>query len=349
MKKFALLFACLTLMSFYVSSQPQLTWQFANAEVINAGTQLQFDVQVKASAVGSYQRDLQIYFDYNTLGFGSNIVANGKITYTPLSLLDASQYLVVNMADNTSSKFAIITEAINEMTQPGGTTYYKEVTTDFQGLLRFTIDIAPGSNLQAAGIAFDQALMNGGQYKQSTTNTDPVKYTDPCLYANDLSTLTLSSLYGTIVYNNFAQTPLTNCNATLYQGASVIDVSPATDVTGLYMFTGIPDGAYTIQTTLVKAVGGITTVDGILIARFAVGLGTFSPLQFKAGDVNVSGSISTTDGILVKRRAVGLTSPWPAADYVFEVPNASVASGLGTSSFKGLCSGDVNGSYTPPL
>ena len=203
MKKFALLFACLTLMSFYVTSQPQLTWHFANFEVINAGTQLQFDVEVKASAAGTYQRDLQIYFDYNTAGFGSNIVANGKITYTPLALMDASKYVVVNMADNTSSKFAIITEAINEMTQPGSATYYKEITTSYQGLLRFTITIA--SNTQTAGIAFDQALMNGGQYYQSASNTDPVKYQETGLYENNLSPNKLSSVYGVITYANACQ------------------------------------------------------------------------------------------------------------------------------------------------
>ena len=128
----------------------------------------QLSLLLISKLVEIYQRDLQIYFDYSTLGFGSNIVANGKITYTPLTLMDATKYVVVNMADNTSSKFAIITEAINEMTQPGSATYYREVTTTYQGLLRFTITIAPGGNTQTAGIAFDQVLMNGGQYYQST-------------------------------------------------------------------------------------------------------------------------------------------------------------------------------------
>jgi uncharacterized membrane protein YdbT with pleckstrin-like domain len=44
MRKIVLLFALMTAISGYVISQPQLTWQFANFEVINAGTQLQFDV-----------------------------------------------------------------------------------------------------------------------------------------------------------------------------------------------------------------------------------------------------------------------------------------------------------------
>ncbi len=97
MKKFYLIFALFTLVSITVTSQPQLTWRFANCEVINAGTQLQFDVEVKANVAGSFQRDLQVYFDYNTAAFGSNIVANGKITYTPLALMNATKYTVVNM------------------------------------------------------------------------------------------------------------------------------------------------------------------------------------------------------------------------------------------------------------
>ncbi|MBM3436684.1 MAG: hypothetical protein FJY07_10770, partial [Bacteroidetes bacterium] len=223
MKKFYVIFALFTLVTLTVTAQPQLTWRFNNVEVINAGTQLQFDVEVKASVAGSYQRDMQIYFDYNTLGFGSNIVANAKISYSPLTLMDAAKYVVVNAADNTSSKFAIITEAINEMTQPGSATYYTQVTTTFQGFLRFTITIAGGGNTQTAGIAFDQTLMNGGQYYQSTSNTDPIKYLDPSLYDNNLSSLKLSSFYGTTVYAKATPVVLNGCTVDMYSGATLID------------------------------------------------------------------------------------------------------------------------------
>ena len=63
MKKLLTIFAFITFISFIVTAQPQLTWQFANYEVINSGTQLQFDVEVKADVTGSYHRDLQVYFD----------------------------------------------------------------------------------------------------------------------------------------------------------------------------------------------------------------------------------------------------------------------------------------------
>ncbi|MCD4790658.1 MAG: hypothetical protein K8R37_11720, partial [Bacteroidales bacterium] len=325
-------------------SQPQLTWQFANYEVINAGTQLQFDVEVKADIAGSFHRDLQVYFDYNTAGFGSDIVANGKIAVSNLTLMN-THYAVVNMADNTSSKFAIISEADEEMNEPGSATYYNEVTTTFQGLFRFTIDIL--SNTETAGIVFDAALMNGGQYYQSTSNTDPVKYVNPSLYDNDLSTDLLSTLYGVINYDNTANTLLNGAEATLYSGVTPIDVAIA-DITGTYYFSGMADGSYTIETTCSKPWGGVTTVDGILAKRFALGLLPLTPLRQLAADVNLAGGVTTIDGILIQRRALGLLGGWPAPDYVFEVPNPAVTSGIGTANYEGLCSGDVNGSYTPP-
>jgi hypothetical protein len=358
MKKFYVIFALFTLVSLTVTAQPQLTWRFNNVEVINAGTQLQFDVEVMANAGGSYQRDLQIYFDYNTLGFGSNIVANGKITYSPLTLLDATRYVVVNMADNTSSKFAIITEAINEMTQPGSSTYYREVTTSYQGLLRFTINIA--SNTQTAGIAFDEALMNGGQYYQSTTNTDPIKYQDPSLYANPLSTLLLSSVYGTITYNNVPATPLKLCTLTLTGG----DTYGPTLNDGKYYFTGMVDGAYAVAGTCTNTWGGMTTFDATLILRYAGGVPGFglTNLQKRAADVNMTntaGGVTTFDATLILRKATlppGTFPPqWTAPSFVFDGPYpatpalsgypVTVSNGLGNANFKALCSGDVNGSY----
>lgn len=346
MKKFYLIFALFTLVSITVTSQPQLTWRFANAEVVNAGTQLQFDVEVKANVAGSYQRDLQIYFNYSTLGFGSNIVANGKITYTPLTLMDATKYTVVNMADNTSSKFAIITEALNEMTQPGSATYYKEVLSTYQGLLRFTITLAAGANTQTAGIAFDEALMNGGQYYQSTSNTDPVKYLDPSLYENDLSALKLSSLYGTITYNNGASTPLKLCNLTLSPGG---DTYGPTINDGKYYFTGMNDGAFTIATTCTNTWGGLQSIDATLTSRYILGIQVLVPIQQKAADVNQSGTIQSIDVTMMKRRVLGQTYPqWTAPNYVFETTSANVAGGLGVLNYKGLCSGDVNGSYPVP-
>jgi hypothetical protein len=331
-------------MTFYGSSQ-QLTWQFANYQVVNSGTQLQFDVEVQANAAGTYQRDLQVYFNYNTAGFGSNLVANGHITITPMDLM-SSFYFVVNTADNTSSKVAVITEATNEMTQPGSATYYNEMPTTYTPLFRVTMDVA--SNTATAGIDFDAALMNGGQYYQSTSNTDPLKYTDPCLYNNDLLSLTLSSLYGTLTYANTSSTVMNGSSVDLYQGATLIG-STVSDAAGMYNFTGINDGAYTYQTSSTKPWGGVTAIDVLFAKRFIGTIITLTPLQQKAGDVNEASGITAIDILFIKRRIAGITvSQWTAPDFVFEDVTGTVTSGLGTQSYQCLCSGDVNSSYVPP-
>jgi hypothetical protein len=345
MKKFTLIFALFTFVSIVVTAQPQLTWRFANAEVINAGTQLQFDVEVMADAGVTYHRDLQVYFDYNTAGFGADIVANGYVTVTPLALMN-THYVVVNSADNTSSKFAVITEGSNEMTQSGSATYFNEMPTTFTGLLRITIDVM--DNTATAGIAFDEALMNGGQYYQSTSNTDPVKYMDPCVYDNDLTGLLLSTLYGTVTYANVANTPLNNCSIDLYDGSAVYQGTAMTDVAGIYGFTGLSDGTYSLETSCTLPPTGFNIADAFLLRQYlATGNPALNSLQLLAADVAANGFANIQDAFAMRQELAGGSPLWTAPDYVFEVQSATVTSGVGMKSYQGLSAGDINGSGTP--
>ena len=338
MKKFTLIFALFTLVSIVVTAQPQLTWRFANAEVINAGTQFQFDIEVKADAGVTWHRDLQVYFDYNTAGFGSDIVSNGYVTVTPLALMN-THYVIVNSADNTSSKFAVITEASNEMSEPGSATYFNEMPTTFTGLLQITIDIM--DNTQMAGIAFDEALMNGGQYYQSTSSTDPVKYVDPCMYDNDLASLLLSTLYGTITYANAGSTPLDNCTVDAGVAGTAM-----TDAGGMYNFTGISDGNYTLTTTNSSPYTYVTNLAdvNVLVSHL---LGTpLTGVFYLAGEVSGDGSISLADYNLMVGNLLGSLSGYPAVPgWRFEDQNATVTGGIGTQSFQGIMTGDTDGSW----
>jgi hypothetical protein len=222
MKKLTLIFAIVFLLGNIANSQTQLTWRFARPQVI-AGTPdiFQFDVQVKADAAGTFQRDLQVYFDYNTAAFGTDIFANGKVQVQNLLLMN-TYYTQVNTADNTSSTLAVITEAINEMTDPGSSTKFNEMPIDFIGLLRFKIEIA--DNSQLAGITFNETLMNGGQYEQSIANTDPIAYQDPCLYENSLSNSSLKGM--------------------LFSSLKCFMEGPYDATTGSVMNTDLLDGGY---------------------------------------------------------------------------------------------------------
>lgn len=190
MKKILLQLVLVVFIGISAFSQTQLSFRFSNPHVDGDSPQLfKFDVEVKASEAGTFLRDLQIYFDYNPLAFGSDIVANGKVTLTNLDLL-ADHYVTVNLADNTSSGFAAILEATEEMNQPGSPAHFNEVQVNYTRLLRFQIEIADVS--QTTSISFDQNLMNGGQYLQSTGSTEPLAYQSPCIFENSLANLSLT-------------------------------------------------------------------------------------------------------------------------------------------------------------
>ncbi len=170
----------------------QLEWRFANPLVIHAWPALfQFDVEVKCNELGTYHTQTQIYFNYDTLAFGSNIDGisqnpdiNERISYSFLELMDQNKYMITNDANNTSDKYAIITQPINE-SYPIPLNNLTEVDTNFKGFLRFQIEIQDQS--QFAGISFSDFLMDGGQYYfDIDSDTLPEKYFFPCLYENDL-------------------------------------------------------------------------------------------------------------------------------------------------------------------
>ncbi|MBN1340327.1 MAG: carboxypeptidase regulatory-like domain-containing protein [Bacteroidales bacterium] len=164
---------------------PVLSWQFANYDVVNDS--LVFDVQLKCSIPGTYHSSTQIYFDYNTDAFGQSIKANNKITYERLQLLQGDvtgtdKYAIVNATDNTPSRFAIVFEANFVIADPN---FMNEVTTDWQGFMRFKIKIS--DNINNAGVAFVPSvgtigLMNGGQYYVDQWHPMETKYGVPPLY-----------------------------------------------------------------------------------------------------------------------------------------------------------------------
>ncbi len=344
MRKIVLIFAIIIAFGSYVNSQTTLSWRFANYEVVNAGTQLQFDVEVMADAAGTFHRDLQVYFDYNTAGFGSS-VASG-ISITPLSLMDSHYTIVNNAADNTSSKIAIITEATNEMTQGGSATYFNEMPTTFTGLFSITMNIV--SNSEMAGINFDEALMNGGQYYQDNP-AGPLKYVDPCLYVNDLLTEKLSTVYGNITYANGASSPISDITVTLMDGAVPV-TSDLSDSFGDYSLSSIDDGSYTLENTTTKVWGGLTMGDVLLSRQHFLGTTIITGIHFLAADVtwDTPHLVDMSDVLLMRQKFLDNSVAFGAPDYIFEPQSVNVINGLGTKSYEGICSGDPDASYTPP-
>ncbi len=192
MKTTLLHIVILVLISFSAYSQEQIHFQFSNPEIVNSEAEiLQFDIAVKAENSGNFHRDFQLYINYNTEAFGENIIFNNLLTIIPLGLM-ANHYSIINIVDNTNSRFAIITQANEEMNQSASSDYFTELPTAFEGFLRVEIEIA--NSEVNAGITFDEDLMNGGQYLQSDISTEPLACANPNIYGNDLTNFSLFGL-----------------------------------------------------------------------------------------------------------------------------------------------------------
>ena len=225
------------------------------------------------------------------------------------------------------------------MDEIGSATWYEEITTTYQGLVQFTINIAPGANTEMCGIAFDQALMNGGQYAQSTSVVEPVKYDDPSIYDGDISTFNLSSLYGTVTYANVANDPISDCTI---DGGPIGTVM--TDVNGDFNFSNVTDGAYTLTTSCSLPYTYTTDVGDVNVVIDHILTTPLSGVYFLAGDVDGSTSIDVSDLNLLIDNILGTVSGYPIADWVFEAQSVDVTDGIGTTSYQGLMAGDADGS-----
>ena len=67
-----------------------------------------------------------------------------------------------------------------------------------------------------------------------------------------------------------------------------------------------------------------------------------------AGNVDNSAIINSIDALAVQKRFTGMISSFPAGNWIFENPSVNITGNSAqTMNIKGLCYGDVNGSFTP--
>jgi len=290
MKKLYVL-AAFALFSLTVFSQPVLHWRFANQTVFNNGTDdvLQFDVELSCTDAGTFHSSMQIFFDYNTLGFGTTIVANNKISYSRLALMQGQfsgtdKYNVVNTADNTDHTFAILTEAA--IIIPGAT-FMNEVPQlpAWSGFFQFQIIIADPA--QVAGIFFRADRMDAGNYYVDATHPTETKYGIPPVYAgvyeNDLLNYQLSDA-GTLTGS------VTDLSANPLAGATV--------TAGTFSTTTLADGSYsmlvnsgTYDVTATAPCHDPVTVSGVVVTQ-----GNTTTTNFALpGDMNGTLSGTVTD------------------------------------------------------
>ena len=149
-----------------------ITFTFGNSTL--SGSTYEFDVMVQGSTSGTKLGDNLVYINYDANAFGSNVVGNGNVTVTKGTMLQggsapAFYYTIVNVTDNTSSRFSVTVE----YNYPDYPEYGNDLPTSPTQLLHIVLNIADDS--YTAGLSFEQPLMDGQEYESdNTTKYNPV-------------------------------------------------------------------------------------------------------------------------------------------------------------------------------
>jgi subtilisin family serine protease len=151
------------------------------------------------------------------------------------------------------------------------------------------------------------------------------------------------SIAGRVVYSTPSGSPLISVKVLLLKDSAVID-SAVTNQSGEFIFAGKEKGTYLLNCSSSQNWGGVNSTDALLIRKYLSGVSSFDSLQFRSADVNNSGSVNSTDALLIRKRVAGLESLFAAGDWVFEKPLVSDVTPYPVV-IRGLCTGDVNGSY----
>jgi hypothetical protein len=176
------------------SQEKQLSWRLSNPEIIPGSPELfQFDIEVKCSETGTYLRDAQLYFDYNTDVFGESIKGNSKVSLQKIGVMageiapNTYKYNWVNEdiaqgygADNAENRYAVFSALFVE--SPPSATFHTLMPDEWIGFARVQIEITASG---FAGIQFSESLMNGGQYYIGLVG-EPIAYAHEAIYVNNL-------------------------------------------------------------------------------------------------------------------------------------------------------------------
>ena len=156
-------------------------------------------------------------------------------------------------------------------------------------------------------------------------------------------------LDGSIIYDNSKSSPLSNIKLYLkiHESGFTTD-SITTDTAGYYKFYNVIDGNYDLAVTTTKTEGGMDPTDALIANRLFLGsYTTTDTLKLRAADVNGDKKINPTDALIILRRYLNMISTFNVGKWLFD-NKIIIISGINvTYDFRGICTGDINGSFTP--
>jgi len=162
-----------------------------------------------------------------------------------------------------------------------------------------------------------------------------------------------------LVYDNTILSPISNTQVQLKLSGVVVG-SAVTDTAGNCSFSILSPGTYQCNPICTKPSGGINSTDAHLIMQnFMHVTGNFlTGLHLAAGEANGIGSVpNSLDALIITRFFVGIIPNFLPPGMIpgqpmwkYETININITgSGTTTQQIKMICTGDVNGSYIPPI
>jgi len=161
------------------------------------------------------------------------------------------------------------------------------------------------------------------------------------------------NLTGYVTYDNPYSTGLNGVDVQLYSSSGVllstVTTGPNTfsaNEPGFFAFSNITNGNYTLKAHSNGTFGGNNATDALIVQLNVIGSYPLTNFRKLAADVNGSQFTTALDALYIKLRTVGMINSYPAGDWLFTDTTFALSTTAGID-LKGICFGDVNGSYIP--
>lgn len=162
------------------------------------------------------------------------------------------------------------------------------------------------------------------------------------------SNLKAADISGKALYQGDASRPIGYVTVELRDANNNLVQTYKTGADGVYLFTNLAKGIYTVSGSTSITGGGVTYYDAAMVLLNLMGACQLTPIQELAADVNGNGKIGKDDYHLIINHILRNT-PFPIGPWRFEALTITISDlkdvqpiGLG-----GTCSGDVGGTFVP--
>ena len=319
-------------------TSPSYQWQSSlnNSTFTNVTGATTLNYQPGTLSAVTYYRQLQNATGTCTGPLATNVVTISMNPVLVVGSVSANQTIV---AGNVPAQLA--------GTAPNGTS----PTYQWQS----SLNNVTFSNISGATTLTYQpgALTTTTYYRQSQNATGV------CGGPLNTNVVTITVTYGTIAgyvnYDNTYATGLNSVNVRLKNPVSGSTIQTAvtgpdgSGTPGYYLFTSVIPGSYRLVADFPTGVwGGNNATDALIISLNTIGSWPLYWLRDTVADVNIDHVINSTDALYIKERVAGNITSYPAGDWKFT--DTTVTHNLTSNvNLKGLCVGDVNGSYANPF